>query len=128
MILQSIQGGIDLNKEDKNPFFKGYKPNFYFKNKIELENGSVIDCMESENVTRGTGFHFYPPKYMGDLKAAERLKNDSLCVMENGQIRNIRPDEQLTEDHIIVHVENWHKAEGNNEYIEQGEYARYFTI
>jgi hypothetical protein len=65
-------------------------------------------------------------KYMGDLKAAERLKNDSICVIENGQIRNLKEGEN-TKGVTLVHVNNFPREDKDNEYIEQGEYVRYTT-
>ena len=66
-------------------------------------------------------------KYMGELKAAEKLRNESVCVLENGEIRNLKSDE-IINDKLMVYVSNWHPVGKVKEYIDKGEYVRYTTL
>ena len=61
--------------------------------------------------------------FRGDLRATERLKNDSICLVENGGIRKVRHNDEHTDN--LVYVQNWHTVDGDNEFIEAGELVRY---
>jgi hypothetical protein len=65
--------------------------------------------------------------YKGDLQAAEQLKNNSICAIDNGKIRSIKEDESL-KDLEMVYVENCERVDRDNTFIEQGEYVRYIPI
>lgn len=60
--------------------------------------------------------------YKGDLQASELLKNNSICIIENGKIRNLKENEKSK---MLVHVDNWLKEDGENDYIKEGECVRY---
>jgi hypothetical protein len=66
-------------------------------------------------------------RYKGDLQAVERIKNNSICAIDNGKIRSIKEDESL-KDLEMVYVENWERVDRNNTYIKQGEYVRYIPV
>ena len=60
-----------------------------------------------------------------DLEAAEELRNESICVIENGRIRKIRDnDEHLTK----VYVDNWKKEDEDGLTIKKGKMVRYRVI
>lgn len=74
--------------------------------------------------------HFFIPsntRYMGDLQASEILKNNSVCVLENGKIRNLKNDDKINSV-LLVYVYNCHKTGEEVKYIEKNEYVRYTTL
>lgn len=66
-------------------------------------------------------------KYYADLQAAEELHNESICVIENKEIRKMRLDDDKTKV-IFVYVSNPLKTSGYDSYIKKGEYVRYRII
>ena len=62
--------------------------------------------------------------YLGDKRAIERLKNNTVCVLEDDGIRNKRDSDHESET-IDVYVQNWDTVEAKTLFIDKGEYVRY---
>lgn len=91
--------------------------------KISIENIEITENKEHDY----TEYIIKHKRYKGNLQATERLKNNSICAIDNGKIRNIKEDESL-KNLEMVYVDNCERMDRDNTFIEQGEYVRYIPV
>lgn len=65
--------------------------------------------------------------FKGDCIAIEDLRNYSICIKDDGRIRNIKHYNEL-ETELFVMVCNMDKVDRDNSIIRKGEYVRYFKV
>lgn|GEM_PF-4511898 len=65
--------------------------------------------------------------FKGDCIAKEDLKNHSICIKEEGEIRNIKHFSELETENFVM-VCNMDKTKGDNSIISKDDFVRYFKV
>jgi hypothetical protein len=65
-------------------------------------------------------------QYNSDLQASEQLRNFTVCIIDNGKIRNLKNQNDI--HGTLVYVSNVSKIEYDQEFINCDEYVRYTHI
>ncbi len=65
-------------------------------------------------------------EYKANLQASEEIRNYTVCVIDNGKIRNMKNYTDLYDN--LVYVNNIMPIGKENDTIKTGEYVRYIYI